>query len=412
MRTSRVLIPAVILFFAFVLLLADKIIFKADSQVDKEYRNLALFSEVAAQVKTNYVEEVNPVEKFPGAFSAMLSSLDPYSSYLDAAKTKTYLAYRSGRYCDCGIYGAKVLNYFFITDVSPDSPAGRAGLKQGDMIKAVNDISIYAHSFWEMYLSLLSPEPQNIQLTLFNKKNPRDTKKIELQTRLTDMRTTVTTIQNDILVVKLSRFDAAAVTLLKELPAAYGANPVHKNKPLKLLIDLRNYCGGDSESFKQIAGLFFKNKIALTLQLKKGKEDIFPDVKGKKVPEYKAVIIINSSTRMYGELLAAIFKNPGAGNTPPLPVTFVGTSTQGFITELTHFPIADGSSILVTSGLYLLNGKPTASKGIKPDIVINEKDTDRIMDKCISIFALDAAAAQRSPADEKNDNGKKKGKTQ
>lgn len=396
MKISKIVVPAAILIFSFVLILANRIIFKADSQVEKEYRYLSLFSEVVAQVKTNYVEEVDPAEKFPGAFSGMLSSLDPFSSYLDIAKTKTYYAYRSGRYCDCGIFGTKTHNYFFITDVIPNSPAARAGLKYGDIIKAVNGISLYGQSFWEMYLSLLSAEPQNIQLTLFNKKNSRETRKVELQTRLMNMHTTVSPIQHDILLVKLSHFDDAAVALLKEKLSTYGT--LYKNKPLKLIIDLRTYCSGDLESFRQITRLFFKNKIALTLQQKKGKEEIFPEIKEKNTLEYKAVVIINSSTRFYGELLAAIFKNPGTGTASPPPVTLVGTITQGFIAQSIQVPLPDKSSALVTYGLFYLNGKPTASQAIKPDIVIKEEDNDRIIDKCIAIFALDAAPG--SPADE------------
>ncbi|HLP44928.1 MAG TPA: S41 family peptidase, partial [Candidatus Kapabacteria bacterium] len=204
------------------------------------------------------------------------------------------------------------------------------------------------------------------------------------------------TIQNDILLVKLSHFDDAAVALLKEKLSTYGT--LYKNKPLKLIIDLRTYCSGDLESFKQITRLFFKNKIALTLQQKEGKEEIFPEIKEKNTLEYKAVVIINSSTRFYGELLAAIFKNPGTGTAPVPPVTLVGTITQGFIAQSIQVPLPDKSSALVTYGLFYLNGKPTASQAIKPDIVIKEEDNDRIIDKCMAIFALDAAPG--SPADE------------
>ena len=415
-KKNRILFLVGILFFAFFLLLADKIIFKPDSQIEKEYRYLSIFSEVVAQVKTNYVEEINPTEKFPGAFSAMLSSLDPFSAYLDVDKTKRYQAYQSGRYCDCGIYGAKIQNYFFITDVIPDSPADRAGLKHGDMIKAVNGKSLYSHSFWEMYLSLLSPEPQNIQLSLF-KKNSRDTKKFELKTCFMNRQTTITPIQKDILLIKLTRFDAAAAALLKKQLTIYSANRVYstnqdiKNKPLKLIIDLRSYSGGDLESFKQITRLFFKNKIALFLQQKKEKKAIFPGVEEKNIPEYKAVVIINSSTRLYGELFAAILRVPqrvqkkqevetlsskkegpavqeGLGR----QVTLIGTATQGFIAQLIQVPLEDESSILLTDGLFQLNGNPTASKRIKPDIIIkNAEDYKRIMDNCISIFDHDTA---------------------
>ncbi|MCX6584078.1 MAG: S41 family peptidase [Candidatus Aminicenantes bacterium] len=411
-KTNRILFLVGVLLFAFFLLLADRIIFQSHPELGKEYRYLSLFSEVAAQVKTNYVEDVDPSEKFPGAFSAMLGSLDPFSSYLDADKTQTYGAYRSGRCWGCGIYGAKVLNYFYITDVTPGSPAEQAGLKHGDMIKAVNGVSLYSRSYWEMFLSLLSTGPQNIQVTLF-KKDSRDTRKFELQTRLIALHTVVTPMPKDILLVKLPRFDAAAAALLKEQLAAYSGAPDRTDKPLKLIIDLRTYRGGDLESFKQIANLFFNDKIALTLKLKDRVKDIFPETKGKNIPAYKAVVIINRSTRMYGELLAAIFKDTGAktgnGTASRYPVTLVGTTTQGFISELKAISLQDGSSILLTEGLFLLNGKATASKGIEPDIEIKDKNSEQIMDKCISIFA--SGAAPGGPTTEKQDNGKEKGKT-
>jgi carboxyl-terminal processing protease len=416
-KTNKILFLVGVLLFTFFLLLADKIIFQSqpETEMGKEYRYLSLFSEVVSQVKTNYVEEVNPAEKFPGAFSGMLSSLDHFSAYLDAVKTQTYAAFHSGRFYGCGLYGAKVLSYFFITDVTPGSPADRAGLKHGDIIKAVNGVSLYSRSFWEMYLSLLSSAPQNIQLTLF-KKDSRDTQKFQLQTRLIELRTAVTHLPKDILLVKLPRFDADAAALLKEQLAAYNTSPGRKNIPLKLIIDLRTYCGGDLESFKQIANLFFKDKIALTLKLKDKVKDIFPETKEKNGPTYKAVIIINRSTRMYGELLAAIFKNPGKGITSRYPVTLVGTRTQGFISELKFIPLQDGSSILLTEGLFLLNGKSTASKGIEPDIEIKDKNSEQIMDKCISILAGGTGGADGtvpgSSTSEKNDNGKEKGKTQ
>lgn len=418
-KTNKILFLVGILIFAFFLLLADQIIFQPhpETEIGKEYRYLSLFSEVVSQVKTNYVEDVDPAEKFPGAFSAMLSSLDPFSAYLDANKTQTYRAYQSGSFYGCGIYGAKVMNYFFITDVTPDSPADRAGLKHGDMIKTVNGVSLYSRSFWEMYLSLLSTEPQNLQLTLF-KKDSRDTLKSQIQTRLIELRTVVTPIQNEILLVKLPRFDAAAANLLKEQLTTYNSTPGRKNKPLKLIIDLRTYCGGDLESFKQIVNLFFKDKIPLTLKLKDRVKDIFPETKEKNIPAYKAVIIINRSTRMYGELLAAIFKNQGtkSGTALQYPVTFVGTTTQGFISELKFIPLQDGTSILLTEGLFQLNGKSTTANRIEPDIEIKDKYSEQIMDKCISILTTGATGtagtAPGSRTSEKHDNGKEKGKTQ
>jgi len=114
-KLNRTFFGVVIIFIIF-LLLGGKRIFNPHSEIEKEYRYLTLFSEVVSLVKTSYVEAVDTQEKFPGAFSAMLGSLDPFSSYLDAEKTETYHSYQQGEFYGCGIYGAKrmVLNTIFI----------------------------------------------------------------------------------------------------------------------------------------------------------------------------------------------------------------------------------------------------------------------------------------------------------
>jgi carboxyl-terminal processing protease len=364
----------VVILVVFFFLLGGKKIFKSQSETEKEYQYLSLFSEVVTKVKTKYVEAIDTKDKFPGAFSAMLSSLDPFSSYLDAEKTEIYRSYQQGQFYGCGIYGAKRMNYFYITNVNTGSSAEKAGLKVGDIIKTVNGKSIYAHSFWEMYLSLLSTKPQNLEVILLQTKE-RDTKKINLQTELIIPRTIIKPIQKNVLLVKLSRFDAAAALLLKD-------RLITHHKPLKLIIDLRRYTGGDFESFKKIINLFFKGTILLTLKLKDKEEDFL--LGSKDALEYQAVVIINRSTRMYGELLAALFRQAGA--VAQRPASLVGTSTQGFISKLKAIQLEDGSSILLTEGLFLLNGKPTASKGVKPDIIIKDKASREIIKKSISIL--------------------------
>jgi len=395
-KLNRTFFGFVIIFILF-LLLGGKRIFKPHSEIEKEYRYLSLFSEVVSLVKTSYVEAVDTQEKFPGAFSAMLSSLDPFSSYLDAEKTKTYRSYQKGEFYSCGIYGAKRMNYFYITDVDAGSSAEKAGLKAGDIIKAINGKGIYSKTFWEMYLALLSSKTQNIAVVLLKTKE-RDAKKINMPTELIEPRTIVKPIQNNILLVKLPRFDPAAVLLLK------NRLTIH-HKPLKLIIDLRKYNGGDFESFKKIVNLFLKGPILLTLKLKDKEEDFL--LGSKEALNYKAVVIINQSTRMYGELLASLFRESGA--VAQRSASLVGTSTQGFISKLKTIHLEDGSSILLTEGLFFLNGTPTASKGVKPDILIKDEVSGEIIKKSISILNSTVTGAS-SPIIKKND--KKKTKTQ
>ncbi|MCP5103483.1 MAG: hypothetical protein GY950_08900, partial [bacterium] len=365
--------------FVFFFLMGGKKIMQDHRETQKEYRYFALFSEVVSLVKTNYVEFVNAADKFPGAYSAMLNSLDPYSAYLDAGKTENYRAYQNGRFYGCGIFGIRALNYFYITRVVPGSPAEKTGLKPRDMIKAVNGESLYLKSYWEMVLALMSTRPQKIELLLFEK-NRRDTKKIIVPTIAMNACTSLETLQNGILHVKLSRFDATAADLLEQrlISGTSGA----RTEPLKLIIDLRSYCGGDFQSFKKICNLFFKESLLLTLKYKNKEEDFI--LGARTAAAYKAAVIVDRSTRMYGELLAAMFKNTGAPS--QRPVTLIGSQSPGFVSKLKSIPLDDGSSILITEGLFLLEGKPAASGGVTPDIIEKDYAAGELVKKCISIL--------------------------
>lgn len=360
------------------------------SETEKEYKYLSLFAEVVSIVKTNYVEVVAPSDKFPGAFSSMLGSLDPFSSYLDTPKTKTYRTYLDGKFNGCGIYGAKVLNYFYITDVTPGSPAEKAGIKPGDTIKSANGEGFYGASFWEMYLTLLSPEPRSVDVVLFEN-NRRDTKKITLHTEPVESRTTVRPFQKqkDILLVNLTRFDAEAAALLKDRIARHRCT--NSGKPLKLVIDLRRYTCGDFNAFKEIVNLFFKKPLLVTIKFKDREEDFL--LGAEETVKYNAVVILNRSTRMYAELLAALFRNSGAP--AQRPATLVGTTSQGFVSKLKQIDMDDGSSILLTEGMFLLDGKPAASIGINPDIVIKDNEAGDILDQCISILNSNPDASRK-----------------
>lgn len=260
MRKFNRTIFLVVIIFVFFFLLGGRKLFQPYQETQIEYQYLSLFSEVAALVKTGYVEEIDVCKKFPGAFSSMVSSLDPFSAYLDKQRTDVYKAYRSGRVFGCGIFGTKVTNYFYITDVAPGSPAEKAGLKPGDRIKSVNGESIFARAFWEMYLSLLSPTAQPIEVVLF-KANDQNPKKLKMQREPVQCEATIERVNPDMLLVKLPCFTPKSAALLSK-------SLKEQSKPLKLIIDLRQYHDGDLNSFIEISKLFFTGRIPLTLKSK------------------------------------------------------------------------------------------------------------------------------------------------
>ena len=375
------IVPLLVFFF----LIGGKKLFRSYPAEKKDFQYLSLFSEVASLVKSDYVEKINPGEKFPGAYSAMLGSLDKFSAYLDAGETVIYNLYRQGNAYECGIYGSKYSNYFFITDVLKHSAAESAGLKPGDMIKAINGKSIYALSFWEMYLSLMTDKPGTIEILLLDRPS-NSPSKIKLQTQRSGNGSTVKKIETEtgMYLVQLPRINKQGVATLKREFARENIPP--SGTPLKLIIDLRKYRGGDLDSFIEITKLFFNKSIPLTLKLKNKQEEFLLGSNSNEALTYLAVVIMNKSTRMYGELLAYLFKIFQSPEQSNPTITLIGSRTRGFISKLKHIPLDDGSSILLTEGLFSINEKNPAETGVMPDIKIKENNSAKIIQRGISLL--------------------------
>lgn len=371
-RFAFFFIILLVLFF----IVGGKEIFQFHPEAKKEYDYLSLFSEIISLVKTDYVEEIQPEKKFPGAFTRMLDSLDKSSTYLDVSKTEMYRLYRQDKAYSCGIYGIKRSNYFHIIDIAPNSPADTYGLKPGDTIKAINGKSIFRQSFWEIYLSLLADKPETIEIVLLqNEKSSAKPKIIKLETAAINNDLTVSEIESSIYLVEIPRIDEKNAALLKQKLESELSHKKHS----KLVIDLRKYSGGNLDAFIQLTTLFFPHSIPLTLKTKYNQETLL--LGSPRAPSYHAVVIINKSTRMYGELLALLFKDFAREN-----VTLVGTKTNGYISKVKQFPLKDGSSILLTEGIFLLNGKNPAKTGVTPDVRIIEKKSAKIIDRAVAIL--------------------------
>jgi len=339
---------------------------------------VSFFSDTTSLVKDEYVERINPAEKFPKAFSGLLGELDKFSTYLEPSQTEIYNLYIQNKTCTCGIYGIRLSGYFLITDVLEGSPAQKAGVEPGYIIRMINGKSIFGLSYWQMLLSLLSVQPREIELIIC-KELTDIPKEIKLRTVLPQDHSLFKPLEKDIFLLTLPRIDNEHISYLEKR----FKKDIPPGKPLKLIIDLRHYDNGDLESFLRLSRLLFTHSVSLTLKKKNVNQMLFPfSENGRK---YDAVVIVDKSTIMYGELLAHLFhanrQNGKMGN-----ITLIGDKTRGFASELVQIVLEDGSSILLTEGFFYLNEKNPAKTGVEPDIKIKSNASSTILDRCISIL--------------------------
>jgi carboxyl-terminal processing protease len=112
---------------------------------DSAYRPLSVYTEVLAHIKSDYVEEPDIQKVTHGALQGLVEYLDPISSYLTEEQVAQYDAAQKnpdhGTGLSTGLIVQKRGSVAAILSVIPGSAGYRAGLRSGDLIEAIDDIS-------------------------------------------------------------------------------------------------------------------------------------------------------------------------------------------------------------------------------------------------------------------------------
>jgi len=121
-------------------------------------KNLELFSKVYREISTNYVDEIEPEHFMRAGIRGMLSSLDPYTIFVDEKKKEDIDLITNGKYGGIGIsIGIRGENVT-VVDVMDGYSAQRQGIMVGDIIIEAADTKINLNNVDDIS-SLVKGEP-------------------------------------------------------------------------------------------------------------------------------------------------------------------------------------------------------------------------------------------------------------
>jgi carboxyl-terminal processing protease len=104
---------------------------------------LRQLADVYGVIKSDYVERVDDRKLLNDAISGMVAALDPHSAFLDQRAYRELREGTQGKFVGLGIeISQSDEGYVRIVAPIEDSPAWRAGIKEGDLITHVNGVSI------------------------------------------------------------------------------------------------------------------------------------------------------------------------------------------------------------------------------------------------------------------------------
>ena len=334
---------------------------------EEEYRMLeryARLDEVYHLIQNNYYIDVDDDELMLGAIDGMLSSLqDPYSYYETPEDVETELEHQTGEYHGVGLQLMLTENNeVLITRVFKNTPAEEAGFQIGDVILAVNGVSLsdYGYNSLDMARQLIVGEIG----TFADVQVRRGDDIITISVTHADIvmnRVEYSMLENGIGYVLIYEFMGDDVAGFREALTA-----LKEEKAQALVIDIRSNPGGLLSDVVDIADMLLGEGLIVYVEDRSGSRDnYYSDAEHIEMP---MAVLVNGNSASASEILAGALQDHGVA-------TVIGETTfgKGIVQSIISFP-EDGAGLHLTTARYFTpNGRSIHGTGIEPDIPVEQQ---------------------------------------
>lgn len=335
--------------------------------------------------KSIYAKEVSDQDRVWGAIEGLASSLDdPYTVFFPPEENKSFSEEILGSFD--GI-GAEIgIKDKILTVIAPlkDTPAWKSGIKAGDKIIKIGDISTNDMTIDGAIDLIRGPKGTTVALTVLHlgEKETREIlvtrEKIQIPTIDTELR------EDGIFVISFYSFSENSASLFRDALIKFI-----DSKSNKLILDLRGNPGGYLDSAVNIGSWFIdEGDVILSEDASDGSKPKVYRSHGPRLfnDKLKFVVLVDGGSASASEILAGALREHGIA-------TLVGEKTfgKGSVQELVK--ITDDTSLKVTIANWLTpNGISISLNGLEPDVKVPltlkdfEAKRDPQMDKAVEIL--------------------------
>jgi carboxyl-terminal processing protease len=292
------------------------------------------------------------------AIDTMVKSLnDPYTVYFTPEELKKFEGSVQNNYVGIGIRVSEKPEGVYVAEVF-DGPAGKAGIKTGDRIAAVNGESVDGLLVDDIIKKISGPENTKVTVTV-----ARDKESLVLSMNRQTIQLPVVTHKRfapGVGYLNVTSFssdaDEATTAQLAELKQQ-GIN--------SLILDLRDNPGGLLDTALNMAKLFVKEGILIHTKDKNNVDEPIKFTNGTTQP-FPVYILVNEYSASASEVLTGVLQDYNA------VTKVIGMKTFGKGSVQSIFPMASGGAMKITIEEYLTPKLRKVNKiGISPDIEVD-----------------------------------------
>ncbi len=255
--------------------------------------------------------------------------------------------------------------------ISPidDTPAAKAGIKAGDYIVKIGKEQVQGKSLLEAVKLMRGPVGTSIDLTV-RRKNVKKPLKFNIERKIIEIQSVSAEIIGEgenLGYIRLKSFnensDKQFLKSVKKIEK--------KTKIIGYVIDLRNNPGGLLTQAINITDFFLdEGEIVSTKGRKISETRKFFARKGDEIKGKPVVILINNGSASASEIFAGAMKDHKRA-------IILGENSYGKGSVQSIIPLKNGGGMRLTiSKYYLPSGKSISEVGVTPDILVEEKGED------------------------------------
>lgn len=326
------------------------------AQSDKDHnftvaKNLEVFNAIYKNLDLLYVDKLPADTVIGNAVDAMLESLDPYTEYYPQAKGKDLKMLMTGKYAGVGAlirYSPKYKNVF-IDEPYENMPAANAGLRKGDLILSIDDLSMEGKT-----TQFVSDHLRGDAGTTFMIKIRRPSTGKIMKLKITRGAIKMPAVpyygllDSGIGYINLNQFTEDCS---KDFRRAFVE--MKKNGMQKLIVDLRNNGGGLESEAVNIVNLFVPKDVTIVSNHGKVKR-LDRDYKTTAEPidtVIPIVVLVNNNTASSSEITAGALQDLDRA-------VIMGTRTygKGLVQTTVDLPY-NGKMKLTTHKYYIPSGR-------------------------------------------------------
>ena len=312
-------------------------------------------------VQMYYLNEYEEAELETGILEGYVNGLgDKYSVYYDEEETKSLMESVQGEYSGIGAVMSQDLETGVITliRVYKDSPAMKAGLKDGDILYKVEDMEVTGKDLSEIVSHIKGEKGTEVQLTVYREGQDdeivvtavRD--EIEIETVSYEM------LKDRIGYIAVSEFEETTFGQYKSAVEELTAQGMEG-----LIVDLRNNPGGSLSGVCEIADYMLPEGLIVYTEDKAGEKKEYKST-GEESFDKPLAILVNGNSASASEIFSGAVQDHGTG-------TIVGTQTYGKGVVQSIFDLKDGTCLKLTVSEYFTpNGRTIQGKGVTPDVEV------------------------------------------